>query len=92
MAQKKRQDAGFAKLKKDLSENNLGNLYLFYGEEDYLRDYYIQQVQKKLLTEGMETFNPPSVSGERAGHPDPGGLRRRPAHDERADGHLGLRL
>lgn len=57
MAQKKRQDAGFAKLKKDLSENNLGNLYLFYGEEDYLRDYYIQQVQKKLLTEGMETFN-----------------------------------
>ena len=57
MAQKKRQDAGFAKLKKDLSENNLGNLYLFYGEEDYLRDYYIQRVQKKLLTEGMETFN-----------------------------------
>lgn len=40
-----------------MSENNLGNLYLFYGEEDYLRDYYIQQVQKKLLTEGMETFN-----------------------------------
>ena len=57
MAQKKRQDAGLAKLKKELSENNLGNLYLFYGEEDYLRDYYIQQVQKKLLTEGMETFN-----------------------------------
>ena len=55
MAQKKRQDAGLAKLKKELSENNLGNLYLFYGEEDYLRDYYIQQVQKKLLTEGMET-------------------------------------
>lgn len=44
MAQKKRQDAGLAKLKKELSENNLGNLYLFYGEEDYLRDYYIQQV------------------------------------------------
>ena len=35
MAQKKRQDAGFAKLKKDLSENNLGNLYLFYGKKNF---------------------------------------------------------
>ena len=39
MAQKKRQDAGLAKLKKELSENNLGNLYLFYGEEDYVGEY-----------------------------------------------------
>lgn len=57
MAQKKRQDAGFVKLKQDLAANTLGNLYLFYGEEDYLRDYYLTQVQKTLLTEGMETFN-----------------------------------
>lgn len=57
MAQKKRQDAGFVQLKKELTEGTLGNLYLFYGEEDYLRDYYLAQMQKKLLTAGMETFN-----------------------------------
>lgn len=57
MAQKKRQDAGFLKLKQDLAANALGNLYLFHGEEDYLRDYYLTQTRKTLLAEGMEMFN-----------------------------------
>lgn len=57
MAQKKRPDAGLAQLKKALSEGNLGTLYLFHGEEDYLRDYYLEAVRKKLLPAGTETFN-----------------------------------
>ena len=57
MAQKKRPDAGLTQLKKALSEGTLGSLYLFHGEEDYLRDYYLEAVRKKLLPAGTETFN-----------------------------------
>ncbi len=57
MAQKKRPDAGLTQLKKELTEGKLGTLYLFHGEEDYLRDYYLETVRKKLLPPGMETFN-----------------------------------
>ncbi len=57
MAQKKRPDAGLIELKKALTENRLGMLYLFHGEEDYLRDYYLETIRKKLLPAGAETFN-----------------------------------
>lgn len=35
-----------AELKKQLKENNLSNLYLFYGEEEYLKEFYISLFQK----------------------------------------------
>lgn len=57
MAQKKGTNAGLTQLKQALSEGNLGTLYLFHGEEDYLRDYYVEAVRKKLLPAGTETFN-----------------------------------
>lgn len=50
-------DPGLAKLKKDLSAGTLGNCYLFYGEEDFLRDHYLEQLRKKLIPKGMEDFN-----------------------------------
>ena len=46
MAQKKRPDAGLTQLKKELTEGKLGTLYLFHGEEDYLRDYYLRRCAK----------------------------------------------
>ena len=64
MAQKKRPDAGFAQLKKDLAAGELGNLYLFHGEEDYLRDYYLGAIRKKLLPEGAEVFNLHTFQGK----------------------------
>lgn len=54
---KKRPDTGLIELKKALTEEQLGTLYLFHGEEDYLRDYYLDCVRKKLLPSGAETFN-----------------------------------
>lgn len=57
MAQKKRPDAGLIQLKRELKEGELGSFYLFYGEEDYLRDYYLEAIRKKLLPAGTETFN-----------------------------------
>lgn len=33
------------------------NFYIFYGEETYLRDYYLQRLKETVLGNGMETFN-----------------------------------
>ena len=49
--------AGYQKLKKDLSAGKPGKLYIFHGEETYLRDYYLGKLRKLLLAGGMEEFN-----------------------------------
>lgn len=49
--------AGLAQLKQDLKQDDIGNLYLFYGQEDYLRDHYLAKLQKKTVEPGMESFN-----------------------------------
>ena len=56
--------AAYQQLKKELSTGNLGNLYLFYGEEAYLRDYYLGQIKKSILPAGMEEFNLHTFSGK----------------------------
>ena len=49
--------AAFKQLKQDISAGTLGRLYIFHGEEAYLRDFYLGQMKKKLLPAGMEEFN-----------------------------------
>lgn len=49
--------AGYQKLKKDLAAGTPGQLYLFHGEETYLRDYYLGRLRQLVLTGGMEEFN-----------------------------------
>ena len=49
--------AAVKKLKGDLSAGTLGRLYIFHGEEAYLRDFYLGQMKKKLLSACMEAFN-----------------------------------
>lgn len=44
-------------LKTQLKEEKLGQLYVFHGEETYLREYYLDRVQKQLLPPGTEAFN-----------------------------------
>ena len=50
-------NSGYQKLKKDLSAGQLGQLYVFHGEETYLRDYYLGRLRELILTGGMGTFN-----------------------------------
>lgn len=50
-------NAGYVKLKKDIAAGTIGRLYVFYGEESYLRDHYLSQMKQKLLPAGMEEFN-----------------------------------
>ena len=55
--------AALQKLKQDLKTGALGQLYIFHGEEAYLRDYYLGEIRKKLLPAGMETFNLHTIDG-----------------------------
>ena len=54
---KQADQAAYQKLKKDLSSGSVGSLYIFHGEEAYLRDHYLDQMKKKLIPAGMESFN-----------------------------------
>ncbi len=55
--QKKVDDAAYRELKKELAEERIGNLYIFHGEETYLRDHYMGKIKEVLLTGGLDDFN-----------------------------------
>lgn len=50
-------DAGYQKLKNDLRSKTPGNLYIFHGEEVYLREHHLQMLKKLLVDELTEEFN-----------------------------------
>ncbi len=58
------ENKAFKKLKQDLEKGQLGSVYLFYGEESYLREYYLGAIRKALIPEGMEEFNEHRLSGK----------------------------
>ena len=56
MAEKKkapRKGAALQKFKEDLSAGTIGAAYVFYGEESYLREYYLGELRKKLVPPGL---------------------------------------
>ena len=44
-------------LKKHIQENKMSNCYLFYGSEDYLKQFYTNKICQKFVTPGSETFS-----------------------------------
>ncbi len=50
-------------LKKDLAAGNVGNLYVFYGEEGYLKRYYLNQL-RELCGGPFVDFNIQQLEGE----------------------------
>lgn len=60
----KADDTAYRNLKKDASTGDIGQLYIFHGEEAYLRDFYLGKMKKKLLSPGMEEFNLHTLSGK----------------------------
>ena len=56
--------AAYRKLKQDLRQGTVGSLYLFHGEEAYLRDHYLDQMKAKLIPPGMESFNYHRLAGK----------------------------
>ena len=64
-AKKTAKNEAYQKLKTDLKEGNpLGNAYLFYGEETYLREYYLGEIRKTLIPAGFEEFNYHALEGK----------------------------
>lgn len=61
---KETEDKGYAQLKRDLREKSVRTVYVFYGEETYLREYYLNQLRKELIPAGFEEFNYHRVAGK----------------------------
>ena len=61
---KETEDKGYAQLKADLKDGAVRNIYLFHGEETYLREYYLDQLRKKLIPAGFEEFNYHRLQGK----------------------------
>lgn len=57
------QNKAFEKLKSDIAAGTPGSVYIFYGEETYLRDHYLRTLQKKLIPSGFEAFNYHAAEG-----------------------------
>lgn len=57
MAKKATKSEALQKLKKDLKNGEAGCAYIFYGEESYLREYYLGELRKQLIPSGFEEFN-----------------------------------
>lgn len=55
---------GFKKLKSDISAKNISGLYLFWGQEDYLREFYLEKIKDILLPKGLEELNYKSFEGK----------------------------
>lgn len=60
----KSNQSGQEQLKKDLEQENFQRLYLFYGKEVFLRDYYFKELKTKILPAGTENFNLHEINGE----------------------------
>ena len=55
---------GFDRLRADLKAQTPQNVYLFYGEETYLRSYYLEELHRFLIPAGFEEFNYHRLSGK----------------------------
>ena len=55
---------GIDGLRAALKSGEVANVYIFYGEEAYLRRYYLEELQKLLVPAGFEEFNYHRLSGK----------------------------
>ena len=60
----KTDNTAMRELKQALRSGAPGRLYLFHGEEAYLREYYLGELKKTLLPEGLEDFNLHTAEGK----------------------------
>ena len=55
---------GLSETEKRPGRGNGGERYIFYGEETYLREYYLKELRKKLVPAGFEEFNYHTLEGK----------------------------
>ncbi|WP_010252358.1 DNA polymerase III subunit delta [Acetivibrio cellulolyticus] len=51
-------------LKEELKNNKLGNLYLFYGHEEFLKKYYLESIEKAILDNDLSMLNKIVLEGK----------------------------
>lgn len=61
---KKGDNTSLRELKKDLKAGIPRPVYLFYGEEAFLRDYYLGRLKELILPPGLEEFNLHAAQGK----------------------------
>lgn len=63
---KSTENSQYTALERELNAGDVGNLYLFWGEESYLRDHWVGVIRRVLFPEGMEDFNHKLFEGKDA--------------------------
>jgi len=58
------QNQAMTQLKSDVQQKNFRTLYLFWGEEDYLREFYTKKMREEILPAGLEELNHFHFSGK----------------------------
>ena len=61
----KHDTAGLKLLREQIKEKNIGNVYLIYGDEDFLKHYYSEQIKKLIVEADTEEFNYSVFEGEK---------------------------
>lgn len=56
--------AGLKALKSSLKSGEFSGLYLIYGEESYLKEYYLQEMKKKIVDDAFADFNLIELEGK----------------------------
>lgn len=51
-------------LKSELNENKLRKLYVFYGDEEYIKEMYIKRITDMVPDAGLEEFNRIRINGQ----------------------------
>ena len=54
----------YQRLKQDIAAGTPQNLYIFHGEETYLREYYLSELAKKLVPPAFAAFNARRAEGK----------------------------
>lgn len=58
------ENSAYAKLRQDTAEGRLETLYLFYGEETYLKEYYKNRLLEIVGSQGLAEFNITTLEGD----------------------------
>lgn len=61
----KKDDSGILKLKNDLKTGKIGKLYIFFGSESYMKEYYLEQLTKAVVEDTFREFNLQIFEGNR---------------------------
>ena len=61
----KKTDGSLEKLRQNLRDGKLRRVYLLFGEEAYLKEYYCKAIREQVLTGVMDDFNYIVLEGEK---------------------------